>query len=199
VVDPPRCDLATAQAVELQGLTVRRGVLDAGASLAQTFTAGNLSPASANTALLSQTYTPDGIHDVCSLLVRASMPSPTSIALSRGAGDAGCAPLEFPLVAYERIDFGARAQVQQRTVSLRPGDLTMNVAIAPVDLSRSVVFASGQSISGQGMGETDLADPRLYSSALGSFELVSATSVRVSRGLPSGAATFTFYVVELNP
>lgn len=199
VLEPPRCDLATAQAVWLEGVTVTRGVVDAGATLAQTFTATGLPTTGPNTALLTQTYTPDGIHDVCSLLVRASLPSSTSIALSRGAGVATCAPVEFPLVAYERIDFGARAQVQERTVSLATLEPSDTVTIAAVDLSRTMVIASNQSISGQGMGESGLADPRLYASGLASFELVSPTSVRVTRGLDSSSASFTFYVVELNP
>ncbi len=189
-----------AQLVELEGLSVDRGFFDGGSSGVSTTLMG-LPAVGPNTALLTQTLTPDAVTDVCSVMVRSAIASPTSLAFSRSLGraDAGCALTPMPAVYFERVDFGSRGTVQQLDAVLESGDPAVSVAIRPVDVSRTLVFASSQTVAGQGAGETSTPGPRLYTSATAIFNVTGSSAVTVQRGETTGAAAFSFFVVELTP
>ncbi|MDP3500695.1 MAG: hypothetical protein Q8S33_10195 [Myxococcales bacterium] len=189
-----------AQLVEFDGVTVDRGVVDGGATgFSATLT--GLPAAGPNTALLTQTLTPDAVSDVCSVMVRGAIASPTSLSFSRvlGRADAGCPLTPMPAVFFERVDFGARGTVQQLDAALEEGRASVTVGIRPIDVSRTLVFATSQTVAGQGAGETSTLGPRLYTAATAIFNLTGSTTVSVQRGETTGAAAFTFSVVEFTP
>lgn len=189
-----------AQLVELDGVTIDRGVVDGGATGFSASLTG-LPAAGPNTALLTQTLTPDAVSDVCSVMVRGAIASPTSLSFSRALGraDAGCPLTAMPPVFFERVDFGARATVQQLDAVLEAGVASATVGIRPVDVSRALVFASSQTVAGQGAGETVTLGPRLYTAATAIFNVTGSSTVVVQRGETTGAAAFTFSVVEFTP
>ena len=198
---PPSCDGYDVQAVDVAGITVLRGVVDGGMPAgASTLTVTGLPNASMNRAVLLQPGTTfNGSRPVCNTLVRASLPSNNSIALSRGAGDAGCPPMAMENIAWERLDFGSRGTVREYTVSLGPGDTSQAVTITPVDTTRTLVFASSQASGGQGAGESDHDGPATFTEGVFRLVLTNSTSVTVTRGPSTSSAAVTFYVVELNP
>lgn len=198
---PPNCFAYEHQVAEWTGVTVTTGELDGG------FPAGerelevtSLPAVSTNALVLVQagTLTTGGIP-VCSSLVRGDLTTPTSLTLTRGAGDAGCPFGALTQVSWQRIDFGPRAHVDTYQVDFAPNQTTRQVTIAPVDTTRTIMLASNQSFGGQGVGETD--DPSMVRVSSGNvrFSLPSSTRMDVTRGTSGHAAKVTVYVVELVP
>ena len=198
---PPNCFGYEHQVAEWAGVTVTTGELDGG------FPAGerelevtSLPAVSTNALVLVQagTLTTGGIP-VCSSLVRGDLTTPTSLTLTRGAGDAGCPFGALTQVSWQRIDFGPRAHVDTYQVDFAPNQTTRQVTSAPVDTTRTIMLASNQSFGGQGVGETD--DPSMVRVSSGNvrFSLPSSTRMDVTRGTSGNAAKVTVYVVELVP
>jgi len=198
------CNGYELQVVDLAGLTVLSG----GESTAiapgvASVTVGNLTAGSVDSVLLTQARTPivapPGPVSVCGLLVRGEVTTPTSLTFTRGNGsplDAGNATDAIDSLYWQRLDFGGRARVQVRTEPVTSTSTT--VTINMVDTSRTLVFGSGQISGGQATGECDSVSS-YAGPGTASFELLSSTSVRVTRGRNSGDGRFTFYVVELVP
>jgi hypothetical protein len=187
------------QVVDFAGLSVSRGLLGAGlpvgASLA---TVSGLPGTSLNTALLVQPRA-DNTPRLCTELVRGELTSPTSLRFSRGAGeDAGCTIDVVWALEWQRLDFGARANVQQKIVGIPAGQPSANVTITAVDPSRTVVFTSSMP-NGQGGGETNFTGTIYASEGMARVELTSPTTVQVIRQRSGGGAVFTVYAVELEP
>lgn len=85
-------------------------------------------------------------------------------------------------------------------MTLPSGTSTLAVPISPVDVTRTIVFASSQAASGQGCGETNFSSATSYlGEGNARFELTTSTNVQVNRQRNGGVAVFTFYVVELDP
>ena len=198
---PTECDGHDVQVVDWAGITVTRGAVDGGFPTdAGTLTITGLPAASANRALLIQ----PGILSmssppVCSSMVRAATPSPSSIVFTRAAGDATCLTQPPELLAWERIDFGNKATVREHTATFAVGDTSRPVTIAPVDTSRTLVFSGSQMAGGQGAGETDHDGGARFTQAAFELVLTDATTVTVSRAESTAAAIITFYVAELLP
>jgi hypothetical protein len=112
-------------------------------------------------------------------------------------GDAGCAVAPLPLVTWERLDFGSRATVQERTLTLGPGVTLAETTILAIDPNRTFVFSSNQSTMGQGMGETDYQPMSKPAEAAFGFEFPTPTTLRVVRGRAGGSARVTVYVVQV--
>jgi hypothetical protein len=186
--------------VELSGVSVDRGSEDGGIpSDAGTLSVSGLPAVSLNTALLTQNGADNGGPSICEVLVRGEMPTSSSLNFSRASGATGaCLASALPQVVWERLDFGTRGKVQTFTTTLNANVSTASVAITPVDTTRTIVFASNQGVSGQGVGETNGAVTHL-SDGQARFELTSATNVTVTRQHNTGTANFTFYVVEIDP
>jgi len=191
------------QAVELQGLTVTRGTFDAGLPSGESIALVTALPAaSLNTAVLTQHRVPNLNPALsCSVFVRADLPSASSIGFSRNLGmDGGCVDPPIYQLIWERLDFGTRGNVQAKTVTLPIGTSTLAVPISPVDITRTIVFASSQAASGQSCGETNYAGGTSYlGEGNARFELTTSTNVQVSRQRNGGVGVFTFFVVELDP
>jgi hypothetical protein len=190
------------QVAELQGLTTSVGLEQLPFPVGETsFTRTALPATSQNTALLTQLRVPDMNNQVCNHMVRASMPTPTSIVASRGAGnDAGCSTEPVLQLSWQRLDFGARANVQQHVAAFAAGDNQNTLTISPVDVTRTLVFSSSQAAGGQSGGETNYGGTNNYfGEGAARFELLSSTTVRVTRGRSSYAGIITFYVVEIEP
>jgi hypothetical protein len=132
-------------------------------------------------------------------MIRGAMPSSSSIAFTRSAGDGGCLVQAMENLSYERVDFGTKGLVREYTATFAPGTASRSVTITPVDTTRTLVFASSQIAAGQGAGETDHDGIALFNE--GAFQLVitNATTVTVTRVESTSTAIVTFYVAELVP
>ncbi len=195
---PLTCGILHTQLLEWTGVTVTQGLWDAGVDGFQADVTG-LPATGPNTILSSQTQTPDAVNDACAVFLRPTLTSPTSLRITRGAGaDGGCGLTPFPGLVFERIDFGSRANVQQLEVRTVAGVFTNPLPIRAVDVSRTLLMTSSQSV-GQGSGETELADPRNYTPAMAAFNFTTSSQVQVLRGDLSRSSTFTVNVIELNP
>ncbi|MBK7861108.1 MAG: hypothetical protein IPJ65_21360 [Archangiaceae bacterium] len=187
------------QLVQFDGVSVTRGVFAAGLPIGQvTASEVQLSPVGPNTVVLTQARPRNGSL-LCTELVRADMPSPTSITFTRGNGaGASCAGDQVLSVEWQRIDFGARATVQVRQVAIAASSVTGAATLMPVDPSRTVAFTSAM-VSGPGGGETDYTGTYFAGEGMARVQLTSPTTVTLSRAHASGAASFTVYVVQLEP
>jgi hypothetical protein len=68
-----------------------------------------------------------------------------------------------------------------------------------VDVSRTVVFASGQGMNGQAGGESSYSGDDLISESLAGFELDSPSRLRIIRDSAEGRARWTSFVVQFEP
>ncbi|MBX7102164.1 MAG: hypothetical protein K1X89_30895, partial [Myxococcaceae bacterium] len=196
--------LRAFQVVELDGTSVVRGVLDAGLPPGTNVVqVTGLPAASTNAAVLVQTRVADAVLQDCSMALRGTLPSTTSLTISRGnaSNDGGCALEQLEQLAWERIDFQQRARVQAITVSLSAGTTQQSTAISPVDPTRTVVFAAGMPGSGQSGGESSPSGANNAApDAVGRFDISGGgTTLTVRRDGAAAAATFTVWVVEVNP
>jgi hypothetical protein len=126
------------------------------------------------------------------------------VLVSRAAGNAApqCTEFDVEQWAVDRVDVGPRGRVQELVVTLAAGSASAVRTIASVDVTRTLVFASGQSGgAGQGVGEGAWAVEAggFLGEAAVTLRLNSATEVQLDRAGSRGAATFTVYVVELQP
>jgi hypothetical protein len=199
VVAPPlSCGGYDVQVVEWGGVTVTRGTLDAGlAGGVATTSLMGLPPAGLNRVVLVQASGTSQNENSCANFARATLPGPSELALSRALGDGGCASAPLPLITWERIDFGSRATVQERTVTLPAGATQADTIITAVDQGRTFILSSNQSSMGQGMGETAYAPMNKPAEAAFGFELPTPTTLRVLRGRAGGSARVTVYVVQV--
>jgi hypothetical protein len=204
---PGTCQTYSVQVVQLTGATVVRGEVDGGLP-AGVFSVDAVLPAAGATSsvVLAQPHAAiNSPTPLCALLARAALVGTNRVRFSRGAGqatDGPCNTTPISRLFYERIDFGTRGVVQQRTTVLPAGVLTADVSITPVDRSRSIVFASSQVLAGQGSAETDLTTAGASLStgvALVRFSFVDDSTVRVTRDIATAEGRVTFYVVELVP
>lgn len=188
------------QVTQLTGVTVDRGVVDGGFGGALVTVAGLPAAASSNVVVMVQPRSNGVAAPVCSRLVRADAPSATSLSFSRGAGGGNCTDPVLAQLYWERIDFGSRGKVQTVNTVLPTGTDTQDVVINTVDLTRTLVFASGQAASGQATGEVSyFASNGGVGEGVARFELITPTTVRVTRERSNSNALFTFYVVQIEP
>jgi hypothetical protein len=194
-----QCDAYDLQVVEWDGLSVTRSSPNLDGGLLPgvvTASALGLPPASSQRAVLAQATTLNAVYPTCSVCSRAALPGPTEVAVNRAMSSASCpsGPLFF---TWERLDFGALATVQERTISILPGAVSSFATVTAVDPTRTFVFASTQSAYGQAMGESGHAVASVPQEATFLLDLSSPTSVTYSRTSASSAASLTFYVVQL--
>lgn len=198
---PGVCGGYEHQLVEWSGVTVTTGELDGGLTAGQLEATVTGLPAVSTDAvvLVASGMSNATVVSACSVLVRGELASPTSVRLSRAAGDAGCPLTTVPQVTWQRIDFGARARVDAYRVDFTPAQTVRTITIAPVDTTRTLMLTSSQSFGGQGAGETD--DPSSSRASTGTFlfSLPGSSSLEVRRATAGSAASVTVYVVELSP
>ncbi len=145
-----------------------------------------------------------GENRVCDRMVRAFNTGGTSVRVSRAAGNTAPQCSEFDVEGWgvERVDVGQRGAVQAMTVSLGAGMATATRTISAVDPTRTLLLASGQSGGGgQAAGEGAFAvdGGGFLGEATVTLKLNSATEVQLERAGTRAAATFTVYVLQLEP
>jgi hypothetical protein len=189
--------VASVQVVELTGAAVTRG--ETAPMTGTQLTVSNLPAVDpASTALLFTYRMTGGPAGICDRVLRGELTSSTSITFSRGAGDTDCTDAVIDAIAWERIDFGARARATHVLVTMN-GGTTTSISIPAVDPTRTLVFASGQAQSGQGGGESAYSADDVIGASVARHILTSPTSVDLSRGGSLGAARWTSTVLELEP
>jgi hypothetical protein len=146
----------------------------------------------------------NGENRVCDRLVRTQVVGPSSVRVSRAAGNMApqCTQFDVDEWAVERVDVGSRGRVLQLTISLTAGDNSATRTMTSVDVTRTLVFVSGQSGgSGQSVGEGAYAADAggFLGEATATVRLNSSTQLQLDRAGARGAAVFTVYVVELEP
>ncbi|OJH38893.1 hypothetical protein [Cystobacter ferrugineus] len=187
------------QVVEADGIQVYRGT----GTMSGTQAAYTSQPAVnlASSALLF-TYRVSNVAsaNLCDRVLRGEMSSSTGVSFSRGAGTTtGCTTAVIDEIAWERIDFGTLAKVQALTVSIGPGENDTQANISSVDESRTVSFASGQAMNGQGGGESAYSGNDLIGESLGAFEFNSSTQLQIARDSGERLARWGVYVVQFEP
>jgi hypothetical protein len=188
------------QVVQVSGATVTRG--STGAVPGNTATVSGLpNVAGVSTALLFSYRGTDPGTILCDRVVRGNLASATSIDFSRGMsiGDAGCTGASLEDIAWERVDFGAKATVHAFSVFMDAGVTT---AMVPqpngTDPTRMVVLMTAQGAAGQGAGESeDLADDVPGEANAACALGTSATTVM--RGSGKYPALFSGQFIQWNP
>jgi hypothetical protein len=190
---------ASHQVVELQGASVTRG-LTGSMTGTQLVVSGLQAVDPATTALLF-TYRTSGASSqvMCDRVLRGELTSPTSLTFSRGAGATGCAGPIIGAISWERIEFGSRAAAQHFQVTMDAATRTVNVPITAVDVTRTLVFATGQMQSGQAGGETSYASDDVIGTSLGWHALTAPTTLTVGRGSQAGTSRWSSTVLQLEP
>jgi hypothetical protein len=87
--------------------------------------------------------------------------------------------------------------VQEVPALMFAGDLTADVTINAVDVTRTVVMSGGMPIGGQGMGETDYAADDIIGEADALHQLTSSTNLRLTRGSANATAQWSAYVIQI--
>ena len=132
-------------------------------------------------------------------MIRGQMPDDTSVAFSRGDGAAaGCTGANVEAIAWERVDFGARASVQEVQVPLGTGGV-LTLPVTPFDPNRAFALAGGIGKSGYGAGEGRYAGSGVIGEMSALLELAPPSTLKVLRDSSFDRAQFTGYVVQVNP
>lgn len=186
------------EVVELTGISVTAGRVQL-PSVADTAAATGLPAAGPGSTVVLHSHD-TGIPSsggICDRVVRGEVDSDTSVSFRRGNGNtmAVCADQDLEL-AYQRIDFGALASVQQVQASMPPGTFTADVTIGSVDPTRSLVLSGGQPMSGQAMGETDYDADDVIGEAAALHLLTSATNLQLIRGSGNAPAQWSAFVIQ---
>jgi len=145
-----------------------------------------------------------GENRVCDRMVRAYSTSATAVRASRAAGNTvvQCTEFDVEELDLERVDVGRRGSVQELTVFVDAGVARATRTIAAVDLTRALVFTSGQSGGGgqaAGEGAYEVDGGGFLGEATATLRLTSPTQLQLERAGTRAAAVFTVYVVQLEP
>lgn len=188
--------------VDYAAATVQRGLTSIGAGAATVDV--NLSPSvplSQSIVLYSYVFD-SNTTKICDRLVRGELTDGgNKVAFSRGSGDTSpnCTTPQINEISYEVVTFPAGTVVQQVTRALLAGGTSTDVAITPVDPSRTIVIGGGQWASGQVHGESKFAGGENISEGRIQAYLMNGSTLTLSRETASDGATFTVYVVQLKP
>jgi|GEM_PF-2491105 len=117
---------------------------------------------------------------------------------SRGA-TGSCNSPAVPVIAWERIQFPANVNVQQRVLDAAATDGVVTTAISSVDMTRTLLLTSTQVSSGQGNGETSHIDTDSLGVATGRLRFNSSTEVALTRDDTRDTSRWTVYAAEFNP
>ncbi len=190
---------ASVQVVEWEGATVTRGVT--GAMSGELLVVPGLPEVDPASTVLFFTYRASGgtTTSLCDRLLRGELTSPTSLTFSRNLSTPGCGDISIDAISWERVDLGASAQAQHLLVSMPPGTNTTSSPIAAVDTTRTLVFSTGQGLSGQGMGENDYATDDAIGAAVGRHVLTAPTTLQITRGSSLGTAQWSSTVLQIEP
>lgn len=187
------------EVVELTGVTVTEGRVQLAAGVAAITATGLPAAGTGSTVVLhSHDLAVTSSTAICDCVVRGQVDTGTSVRFRRGNGTANAACSDQTIdLAYQRVDFGALATVQQVAASMPATTLSTDVTIGAVDMTRSLVLSGGQTLSGQAMGETDYAADDIIGEATAQHALTSSTNLRLIRGSANGAAQWSAFVIQI--
>ncbi|ADO71345.1 hypothetical protein [Stigmatella aurantiaca] len=190
---------ASVQVVEAEGATVTRSTTEK--MVGNQLVVSGLPPVTLSSSALLFTYRVSNTDApvLCDRVLRGELTSPTSITFSRGAGSTSCTTASIDAISWERIDFGPLAQAQHTLVTLNPSSEGDDFIINPVDMTRSLIFASGQGMSGQAGGESSYAGDDIPGASLGWFEIYEPSEFAAYRGFAAGTAKWNSTVLQLEP
>jgi hypothetical protein len=190
---------ASVQVVEAPGSHITRGLT--GKMTGTQLTVSGLPAVDLSSTALLFTHRVSNTEApvLCDRVLRGELTSPTSLTFSRGAGNTACTAASIDAISWERIEFGALARTQHTLVTLSPSTEEADLVIEPVDRTRSLIFASAQSIAGQGGGESSYSGNDLLGASLGWHEIYADTEFNVSRAAPAGTVKWSSTVVEFEP
>jgi hypothetical protein len=169
------------QVVEFTGATVTRGTT--GPMTGTQLTVTGL-PASglSNTALLF-TYRVSAASQlgICDRMLQGVLTSSSQLTFTRSKQDTGCENATIEAISWERINFGDRARTQHQSIDVSDLAQSDTAGISAVDPTRTLVFSSGQALSGQGGGETDYTVDDVLGTSVARHTLLSPTVLEVRR------------------
>jgi len=186
------------EVVELTGSSVTAGRVQLPA-VVDTAIASGLPAAGLGSTVVLHSHDTDipSSGGICDRVVRGQVDSDTSMSFRRGNGNSAAVCTDQDLeLAYQRIDFGALATVQQVPASMPPGTFTADVTIGSVDPTRSLVLSGGQPMSGQAMGETDYDADDIIGEAAALHLLTGPTNLQLIRGSGNAPARWSAFVVQ---
>jgi len=190
------------QVVEFTGATVTRGTTGPMTSPQTQLTVTGLPAAApANTALLF-TYRVSSATQagICDRMLRGQLTSSTQLTFTRSKQDSGCENATIEAISWERINFGDRARAQHTNVDVSDLAQSDTASISAVDPTRTLVFSSGQALSGQGGGETDYTVDDVLGTSVARHTLLSPTVLEVRRDATVNAdAEWFSTVLQLIP
>jgi hypothetical protein len=184
------------QVVQMPTVTVTRGgvaMASGNLTVAPTVAGGAL----ANSALLYSWRTTPSNNDQCRRMVRGEVTSSTGLTFSRGNGSAACNGDTLDDIQWERIEFPSAVQ-PFGTIMLNAIGIGGGIP-APVDTTRTLIFAGGQITSGQAAGEGSLTGSSVLGAMVARQRLVGPMLFGLTRDDTSGSARFTSFVVQLDP
>ncbi len=189
------------QVVQWTGASVTRGTADGLASFVPSRTLTGLSAVNEARTLLLYSHRSAAVGtDICEVMVRGELASPTSVYFSRGnTGSQYCTDEVITELAWERVELPPGNRVQELTTPFGIGDLTKETGITPVDLTRSLAFSGSQWHGGQGGGEGDQWDFDLLGEVTARHSLPSPAVLRLERASALDDARFTSHVLEVQP
>jgi hypothetical protein len=189
------------QVVEFTGASVTRGVT--GPMTGTQLVVPKLPTVDLATTALLFTYRVSTASQpgICDRVLRGELTSPTSLTFSRSDADTGCEDATIEAISWERINLGARGQAQHLDFTLDDTIHSLQLPIpSAVDPTRTLVFASGQALSGQGGGETNYPDDDILGVLIARHTLLSPTLLEVSRDFRGDAdARWFSTVLQLEP
>ncbi len=152
---------------------------------------------------------PGPTGSICDRSLRGFADATSNLYFQRGGGAPACSGAQIPNVTWERIALGDAGTIRIGGVSISGSATTISVALSnPVDFSRSIVLATGQSGAGQGYGESNynLTTDNNLGAVSGVFRLVEPTDggtladrFTVDRAAGKGTSGWTWQVVEWKP
>jgi hypothetical protein len=186
----------SVQVVEFTGASVTRGVTGAMTGTQLTVTGLPSAPLATTALLFTYRVASSSQPGLCDRVLRGELTSATSITFTRSEQDTGCENATIEAISWERINLGARGQAQHLDAEVADTThvdlLTLTTAVDP---TRTLVFASGQALSGQGGGETDFTDDDALGAVVARHTLLSPTRVEVRRDFTGDADTRWFSTV----
>jgi len=191
--------LISLEVVDLFGTLVTAGRVQLAAN-ASTATATGLPAGGAGSTVLLHSHATAVTSNpgICDRVVRGQVDTSTSVRFRRGNGTANPVCSEDVLdLAYQRIDFGSLGTVQEVPALMFAGDLTADVTINAVDMTRTVVMSGGMPMGGEAMGETDYAADDVIGEAAALHQLTSSTNLRLTRGSANATAQWSAYVIQI--
>jgi hypothetical protein len=186
----------SAQAVELAGAAVDRGLAATDAGL---ITVSNLSPVDPNRSFLLYSWSAaTGGNVICDRMVMGEMDTSTSLRFALGNGNAACQKQAIT-VSWERVQM-RYGIVQSPTVTMAAGELSRSVTVpTSYNNKRTIAFAGGQAVGGQGGGQSAYAADDVAAEAIARHSLSGGNGLTLTRDSADGGSQWRPYVVEFQP